>query len=48
MEARVVQRYLHISPRKVRLVADLVRGKRVGDAIGVLPASAQEGLRRCW
>ena len=36
MEARVVHRHLRISPRKVRLVADLVRGKRVGDAIGVL------------
>ncbi len=36
MEARVVQRHLRMSPQKVRLVADLVRGKRVGDAIGML------------
>jgi large subunit ribosomal protein L22 len=36
MEARVVSRHLHIAPRKVRLVADLVRGKRVGEAIGLL------------
>jgi large subunit ribosomal protein L22 len=36
MEARVVHRHLRIAPRKVRLVADLVRGKRVGDAIGML------------
>jgi large subunit ribosomal protein L22 len=36
MEARVVHRHMHISPRKVRLVADLVRGKGVGDAIGML------------
>jgi len=36
MEARVVQRHLRMSPQKVRLVADLVRGKRVGDAIGLL------------
>jgi large subunit ribosomal protein L22 len=36
MEARVVARHLHIAPRKVRLVADLVRGKRVGEAIGLL------------
>jgi len=36
MEARAVSRHLRIAPRKVRLVADLVRGKRVGDAIGLL------------
>ena len=36
MEARVLSRHLRIAPRKARLVADLVRGKRVGDAIGLL------------
>lgn len=36
MEARVVSRHLRIAPRKIRLVADLVRGKGVGDAIGIL------------
>ena len=36
MEARVVSRHLRIAPRKVRLVADLVRGKKVGEAIGML------------
>jgi large subunit ribosomal protein L22 len=36
MEARVISRHLHIAPRKARLVADLVRGKRVGEAIGLL------------
>jgi len=36
MEARVISRHLRIAPRKVRLVADLVRGKRVGEAIGLL------------
>ncbi|MGD9762628.1 MAG: 50S ribosomal protein L22 [Candidatus Binatia bacterium] len=36
MEAHAVHRHLRIAPRKVRLVADLVRGKRVGDALGVL------------
>ncbi len=29
-------RYLRISPRKVRLVADLVRGKHVEDALNIL------------
>ena len=28
-----VARYVHISPRKTRLVADLIRGRRVGEAI---------------
>ena len=36
MEARAVYRYARIAPRKARLVADLVRGKRVGEAIGIL------------
>lgn len=35
-EARAVQRYLRRAPRKVRLVADLVRGKNVNDALGAL------------
>ena len=33
-EARL--RYLRIAPRKVRLVADLVRGKPVGSALAIL------------
>ncbi|GIW40112.1 MAG: 50S ribosomal protein L22 [Candidatus Binatia bacterium] len=36
MEARAVQRYLRIAPRKMRLVADLVRGKRVEEALELL------------
>ena len=36
LEARAVQRYLRRSPRKVRLAADLVRGKNVSDALGAL------------
>lgn len=33
LEARAIQRHLRKSPRKVRLVADLVRGERVDKAL---------------
>ena len=36
METRAVAKYIRISPQKVRLVADLVRGKKVEDALNVL------------
>lgn len=36
MEARARLKHLRISPRKVRSVADLVRGKYVEDAINTL------------
>jgi large subunit ribosomal protein L22 len=36
MEAKAVVRYVRMSPRKVRIVANMVRGKRVDDALGVL------------
>lgn len=36
MEARAIVRYLRISPSKVRIVADLVRGKPVKEALAIL------------
>jgi large subunit ribosomal protein L22 len=36
MEARATSKYLRVSPQKARLVVDLIRGKSVGDAVGVL------------
>ena len=36
MEARAVAKYIRMSPRKIRRVADLVRGKNVGEAINIL------------
>ncbi|MBX7042281.1 MAG: 50S ribosomal protein L22 [Ignavibacteria bacterium] len=36
MEARALKRYVGSSPRKMRLVVDLVRNKRVDEAIGIL------------
>jgi large subunit ribosomal protein L22 len=35
-QARAVARYIRIAPRKVRLVADLIRGKDVAEAIAIL------------
>lgn len=36
MEARAVTRYARVSPRKMRLVVDQVRGRSVGDALTIL------------
>ncbi len=36
MEARALKRYIGSSPRKMRLVVDLVRNKTVDQAIGIL------------
>ena len=49
MEARAVSRYIRISPRKARLVADLVRGKTVQEALSILaltPKKASPLLRK--
>jgi len=36
MEARASARFVRLAPRKARVVADLIRGKDVGDAIQML------------
>ncbi|KYH28816.1 MULTISPECIES: 50S ribosomal protein L22 [Clostridium] len=36
MEARAIAKYVRISPRKVRVVLDLVRGKNVNEAFAIL------------
>jgi len=49
MEARAVSRYIRISPRKARQVADLVRGKTVQEALSILaltPKKASPLLRK--
>lgn len=45
MEARAVARYVRVSPRKVRQVADLVRGERVEDALNILHFSPKAAAR---
>lgn len=36
MEAKAHLSHVRIAPRKARLVADLIRGKKVGEAISIL------------
>jgi large subunit ribosomal protein L22 len=45
MEAQAVAKYLRISPRKVRLNADLVRGKRVEEALNLLAHTSKAGAK---
>ena len=45
MEARCVARYIRMSPRKVRIVADLIRGREVDDAQNVLHFSPKAASR---
>ena len=41
METRAITRHIRITPRKARLVVDLIRGKRVEEAIGILDFNAR-------
>lgn len=36
MQAKAHANHIRIAPRKVRLIIDLIRGKKVGDAIAIL------------
>ncbi len=47
MEAKATLRYARISPRKVKIVIDLIRNKSVAEAIGIInntPKAASEYL----
>ena len=46
MEARAIQRTVRQSPRKMRLVVDLVRGKPVGEAFAILKFSKKHAARQ--
>ncbi|ANY67055.1 50S ribosomal protein L22 [Paenibacillus algorifonticola] len=48
-EAKAHLRFVRIAPRKAQLVADLIRGKKVGEAIAILrhtPKSASPILEK--
>lgn len=49
MEAKAVAKYIRISPRKVRQVVDLIRGKNIGEAIAILkftPKRASDAVEK--
>ena len=43
METSAVAKFVRISPRKIRLIMDQVRGKRVGEALNMLSFAPQKG-----
>ena len=45
MEAQAVNRYVSTSPRKMRLVIDLIRGKAVNEALHILHFSPKHAAR---
>lgn len=45
MEAKAVAKYIRISPRKARLVVDLVRGKALNEALAILKFTPQTAAK---
>ncbi len=45
MEAKAVLRYIRLSPRKARLVIDLVRGRGVNEALSILALTPKRSAR---
>lgn len=45
MEAQAINRYVSTSPRKMRLVIDLIRGKAVNEALHILHFSPKHAAR---
>lgn len=43
MESKAVAKYVRISPRKVRLIMDRIRGKRVEEALNLLAFTPNKG-----
>jgi large subunit ribosomal protein L22 len=45
LEAQAINRYIGSSPRKMRLVIDMIRGKMVPEALNILHFSTKHGSR---
>ena len=45
MEVRAVSKYIRISPQKARLVAELIRGRDVDEALSILKFTPKKAAR---
>lgn len=45
MQYQAIAKYIHMGPRKVRLVADAVRGMKASDAVVYLAATPQHAAK---
>ncbi len=45
METRAVAKYIRISPRKLKPICDLVRGKNANEAMAILNFTPRKGAR---
>ena len=45
MEAKATAKYVRISPRKARIVADIIKGKPVEDALNILKYTPKKAAR---
>jgi large subunit ribosomal protein L22 len=45
MEAKAHTRYIRISPQKLRLICELIAGKRVDQALSILEFAPKKGAR---
>lgn len=45
METRAIAKFVRISPQKIRLAIDQVRGKKVEEALNMLKFAPQKGAR---
>jgi len=45
MEARAIARYIRVSPRKARLLVDVIRGKNVDEALRIVQLSTKKAAR---
>ncbi|RMF84176.1 MAG: 50S ribosomal protein L22 [Nitrospinota bacterium] len=44
-EAKAIAKYIRTSPRKARMVADLIRGRQVGEALNILAFTNKKAAR---
>lgn len=44
-EAKAVLRYIRTSPRKARMVANLIRGRKIGEALNILTFTDKKAAR---